>query len=119
MIYALAILILTALVCYLLGFAASRGNAARATGLVGASAALVAALLFEGLQGGGSGGAAIAWPDFMSWLGDPFYWSDTLAASLGAWCILLGGLCLLKLGNGEEAPRRIAAGVLLIATLYS
>jgi hypothetical protein len=119
MIYALAILIITAAVCYALGFGANRDNAARIVALVGVTAALVVALVFEGLQGGGTGGAMVVWPDYMSWLGASSYWSDTLAASLGAWCILIGGLCLLKLGEGADAPRRLAASTLMIATLYS
>jgi len=119
MIYALAILIITAAVCYALGFAANRDNAARILALVGVAAALVVALVFEGLQGGGTGGALVVWPDYLSRLGTSFYWSDTLAATLGAWCILIGGLCLLKLGEGTDTPRRIAAATLMVATLYS
>jgi hypothetical protein len=87
--------------------------------LAGAAVALATALWLEALQGGGASGSAVAWPDFMSWLGAPFYTSDTLAASLGAWCILLGGLCLLGLGSGEHTARQLAAGTFLIALLYS
>jgi hypothetical protein len=119
MIYALAILIITAAVCYALTLGTNRGNAARVVALVGAAAALATALWFEGLRGGGIAGSPVAWPDFMSWLGASFYTSDTLAASLGAWCILLGGLCLLAVGDGEQSTGKIAAAVSLITVLYS
>jgi formate hydrogenlyase subunit 3/multisubunit Na+/H+ antiporter MnhD subunit len=116
MIYALAILVFTALVCYLLGLTLKSESIARMAAVVGTVVALAVALWLEGLQGTG---AAVAWPVFVSWLGTSFYRSDVLAASMGAWSILLGGLCLIKLGEGESASTRLAAGVGAIATLYS
>ena len=116
MIYALATLILTAVVCYLLGFGSHKGTISRIIAILGSAIALVVALQQEGLQGTGG---PVALPDFMSSLGTALYRSDALAASLGAWCILLGGLCLLKLGEGERAPVQQAAVVLSVATLYS
>src|SRR5213080_3940984 len=115
MIYALVILIFTALVCYLLGITLKSESVARIAAVVGTGAALAVALWLESLQGTGT---AVTWPDFMSWLGTSFYRSDVLAASMGAWSILLGGLCLVKLGEGESASTRLAAGVGTIATLY-
>src|SRR6266568_3197563 len=116
MIYALASLIFTAVICYLLSFSLKTGSAARIVALAGAGVSLAVASYQEALQGTG---ATIKWPDFLSWLGASFYKSDTLAASMGAWCILLGGLCLVRLGEGERAPRQLAAATLAIATLYS
>src|SRR3954453_8162409 len=100
MTYAFAILILTAAVCYLLGFGSNRSTISRIAALGGTAIALVVALQQEGLQGTGG---AIVLPDFMGGLGASFYASDALAAGFGAWCILVGGLFLLKLGEGERA----------------
>jgi formate hydrogenlyase subunit 3/multisubunit Na+/H+ antiporter MnhD subunit len=116
MFYALAILILTAIVCFALGFGTNRGSLSRIIAVAGTGIALAIALEQEWLQGTG---AMIAWPDFMGGLGPSFYRSDTLATGLGAWCILLGGLCLLKLDAGETIPWRYSAAVMSIATLYS
>ncbi|MEO8287385.1 MAG: hypothetical protein ABI670_13250 [Chloroflexota bacterium] len=119
MIYALVTLILTALVCYLLGFTSRGARSARIVAVTGVLASLAVALQQEGLQGGGMDGAAIPWPDFMSRLGTSFYRSDLLAASIGAWCIAVGALCLLRIGDGNRSPSQLAAATLAIAALYS
>jgi hypothetical protein len=116
MIYVLAILIVTAAVCYLTGLSTGSRRVSWIAGVVGTAVALLLALQQEGLQGTNG---AIAWPNFFGSWGTQLYRSDPLAASLGEWCILLGGLCLLRLGDDENASGRQAAAVLTIATLYS
>jgi hypothetical protein len=119
MIYALLILLVSALLCAALGFLPRMTALARIPAVLGAAAALGMALLREGLQGGGLVGAVLPWPQALAWLGEPIYRSDTLSASLGLWCLLAGGVCLLRIGEGENAPRQLATALLTLATLYS
>src|SRR3712207_6582172 len=119
MISALLILLVSALLCAALGFLPRWAVLARIPAMLGAAAALGTALLRESLQGGGLAGAAIPWPQALAWLGEPLYRSDTLSAGLGLWCLLAGGVCLLRIGEGNNAPRQLATALLTIATLYS
>ncbi|HYO49914.1 MAG TPA: hypothetical protein VEW94_08680 [Chloroflexia bacterium] len=119
MISALLILLVSALLCAALGFLPRWAALARISAVVGAAAALAVALLREGLQGGGLAGAVLPWSQALAWLGEPLYRSDTLSAGLGLWCLLAGGVCLLRIGEGENAPRQLATALLTLATLYS
>ncbi|HYP38849.1 MAG TPA: hypothetical protein VEX13_00675 [Chloroflexia bacterium] len=119
MISALLILLVSALLCAALGFLPRWAVLARIPAVLGAAAALAVALLREGLQGGGLAGAIISWPQALSWLGEPLYRSDTLSAGLGLWCLLAGGVCLMRIGEGQNVPRQLAIALLTLATLYS
>jgi formate hydrogenlyase subunit 3/multisubunit Na+/H+ antiporter MnhD subunit len=119
MISALLILLVSALLCASLGFLPRWAELVRIPAVLGAAAALAVALLREGLQGGGLAGAVLPWPQALAWLGEPIYRSDTLSAGLGLWCLLAGGVCLLRIGEGENAPRQLTTALLTLATLYS
>jgi formate hydrogenlyase subunit 3/multisubunit Na+/H+ antiporter MnhD subunit len=119
MISALLILLVSALLCAALGFLPRMTALARVPAVLGAAASVAVALLREGLQGNGLAGAVIPWPQALAWLGQPLYRSDTLSAGLGLWCLLAGGVCLLRIGEGENAPRQLATALLTLATLYS
>jgi hypothetical protein len=124
MIAVVLILIAGSLLALALGGARAYAYLARWVASIGAGVALVVHLAVEGLQGGGAAGAAVDWPQFMSWLGGPVYRSDALAAGLGAWCLLLGGLCLLAGDHRPDVADRgpvlqPAASLLVITTLYS
>src|SRR5438128_12183466 len=98
MIAVLLILIVFSLLALLIGCARGYAYLARWVAAAGAGVALAAHLATEGLQGAGVAGASVGWPPFMELIeraGGAVYHSDTLAAGLGAWCLLLGGLCLL------------------------
>ncbi len=103
---------------------------ARVAGVGGIVIALAAALSLEGFEGAGVAGAAILWPAPLRWTGMPPYRSDTLAAGLGVWCLLVGGLCLLARGwiagsteseveDDGGSAYRWATGLMTIALLYS
>jgi hypothetical protein len=64
-------------------------------------------------------GAAVAWPGWLEGLGEPVYRDDALGAGLGAWCLMLGLLCLLKLGGGDDAAWQLANAVAVLAVLFS
>ena len=78
--------------------------------------ALVLSVALQGLEGSGG---RVEWPPMLSWLGASPFASDGLSGGLGAWCLLLGMLCLLKIGSGENAPLRLSVAMLAIATLYA
>jgi hypothetical protein len=105
--------------CVALGLSPRWAGLARIPAVVGTGAALGTALWLEGLNGGGVGGSPVPWPQGLNWLGEPLYRSDLLSAGLGAWCLLLGALCLLRIGVGESAPWQLAVSVLTVAVLYS
>src|SRR5690349_7412748 len=102
MIAVLLILIAFAVLALVLGYWRGSAYVARVVAAVGAGVGLGTHMAVEGLQGGGTAGVGVDWPVTLAWLGGPVYRSDTLAAGLGAWCLLLGGLCLLAGGRGED-----------------
>src|SRR5436190_12601698 len=124
MIIALLILIGASLLTLAVGSFPRYAPFARVVAVLGTGAALVVSVVSEGLQGGGTAGATIDWPPFLEWMGQPLYRSDALSAGIGAWCLLLGLLCLLsdqwaQDGHEDGHPEKLAAGVLALATLYS
>ncbi|MEA2575135.1 MAG: hypothetical protein QOH93_2433 [Chloroflexia bacterium] len=116
MLPSLAILIVTALYCAALGLVPGRADLARWVAVVGTGAALVVLVARETL---GTAGVAVAWPGWLAWLGETIYREDALGAGLGAWCLMLGLLGLLKLGRGDSAPWQLANAVALLAVLFS
>ncbi|HEX8600698.1 MAG TPA: hypothetical protein VF952_19550 [Chloroflexia bacterium] len=116
MLPSLAILIVTALYCAGLGLVPGRGALARWAAVAGAGAALTVLVARVTLD---TVGAAVAWPVWLAWLGEPVYRDDALGAGLGAWCLILGLLCLLKLGGGDDAPWQFANAVAVLAVLFS
>lgn len=120
MIAALLILIASSLLTLAVGWFRAYAPFARLVAVLGTGAALVVAVYSEGLQGGGATGTTIDWPPLLEWIGQPLYRSDVLSAGLGAWCLLLGLLCLISdQWAGERTSEKLAAGALIIATLYS
>ncbi|MBF6614295.1 MAG: hypothetical protein IVW55_14330 [Chloroflexi bacterium] len=121
MLSALLITIVTALFCGALGFMGKwvHGSLVRLSTMLGLAMALVVSLTGEGLNGGGVASQPQPWPQTLTWLGRSFYGSDTLSAGLGALCLLIGTLCLLKISNGPNLPWQLANGALIVATLYS
>ena len=131
MIIVLLILLLTALLAWAVGLLKRYSRWASTVALLGVASALTVDLIIEGLQGGGIAGVAIDWPLDMPWLGAPVYRSDLLSAGLGAWCLLLGGVCLLgmSLANAVSTPQRpiemrfstqaVVATSLVVTVLYS
>ena len=118
MLAALLTIIATALLCLLAEGWPRWAWAARYVAAPGAGAALLVAVLIEGVEGAVLG-ADIAWPEALAWLGAPLFRSDALAAGVGAWCLLLGGLCVLKMACDGESPARLALALLTTATLYA
>ncbi|HEX8219596.1 MAG TPA: hypothetical protein VF914_10345 [Chloroflexia bacterium] len=116
MLPSLFILIITALYCAALGLVPGRPGLARGAAVAGTVAAL-AVLVARGTLD--AAGAAVAWPGWLGWLGEPVYRDDALGAGLGAWCLLLGLLCLLKLDSGDGAAWRTANAVSVVAVLFS
>jgi|GEM_PF-5583372 len=112
-------LIAAALFVGVLGLRPRAAGPARLAAVLGVSMALALALAGEGLQGGNLIGTTVAWPQALEWLGRAIYRSDALSAGLGAWCLLVGGLCLFKIGGGRNTPWHLALALLTIATLYS
>lgn len=116
MIAALLVLIGTAGLAWGLGWARGYEGLARMAAVLGTALGLAVALMSEGLQGGGAVGVAVPWPPLLRWAGEPLYWSDALSAGLGAWCLLVGGLCLLLVRRERGG---LPVGVAILATLYS
>ncbi len=121
MLSALLITIITALFCGSLGFMGKwvHGSLARLPAVLGLATAFAVSLVSEGLNGGGVASQPQPWPQTLTWLGGSFYRSDTLSAGLGALCLLIGILCLLKISNGPNLPWQLANSTLIVATLYS
>ncbi len=115
MIAALLILILSAMLCLLLGTSARTARLAQLAAVVGTVMALVLSVTLQGLDGTAG---KVEWPAILSWLGASPFSSDPLSAGLGAWCLLLGTFCLLKIGSGGNAPLQLTGAMLTIATLY-
>jgi hypothetical protein len=86
--------------------------------MAGVGAAFVVALLREGWEGPVLA-AGVPWPEALAWLGPSFFRSDALGAGLGLWCLLMGGLCVVKQASDGESPPRLTISLLLIATLYA
>lgn len=116
MLPSLAILIVTALYCAGLGLVPGRGHAARWAAVAGTGVALVVLVSRVTLD---AVGAAVTWPGRLAWLGETVYRDDALGAGLGAWCLMLGLLCLLKMGSGEGAPWQLANALAVLAVLFS
>lgn len=116
MLPSLFILIITALYCAALGLVPGRSGLVRWAAVAGTGAALVVLVARGTLD---TAGAAVAWPGWLGWLGEPVYRDDALGAGLGAWCLLLGLLCLLKLDSGEDAAWQTANAVSIVAVLFS
>lgn len=116
MLPSLFILIVTALYCAGMALVPGRAYLARWAAVVGTGAALVVLVARETLD---TAGAAVAWPGWLAWLGEPVYRSDALGAGVGAWCLLLGLLCLLRLGRGDDEPWQLANAVAVLAVLRS
>jgi hypothetical protein len=110
---------ISALLPLALGWVPRWAGIGRAIAPLGIAFALPITLWREGLEGGRVAGRAIAWPQALSWLGEPIFRTDALSAGLGAWCLALGGLCLLKMTADGEAPWRMALSALTVGTLYS
>ncbi len=119
MLIVLLILIATALVCILSGLPARRQWVVRWAAVVGAALALLVSVTAEGMGTASTLGVEVPWPAPLKWLGEPVFRSDALAAGLGAWSLLLGLLCLLKMVGEDAAPAQLAASVGLTALLYS
>jgi hypothetical protein len=123
MVYALLVLIAGGLACAaleLLPAGARRESLARALALASLAGALGSTLVLEGF-GAGSGGEVVG-IEIAGWLGAPIFAADPLSTGLGAWALGIGLPALLKIGHGhgeQNAPLRLAAGVGLVATLYS
>lgn len=116
MLASLFILIVTALYCAALGLVPGRPGLARWAAVVGTGTALVMLVVREMLD---TIGTSVAWPVWLAWLGEPLYRNDALGAGLGVWCLMLGLLCLLKLGSGEDTPWQLANAVAALAVLFS
>jgi hypothetical protein len=110
---------ISALLSLALGWVPRWAGISRAIAPLGIAFALAITLWREGIEGGRVAGRAIAWPQALSWLGEPIFRTDALSAGLGAWCLALGGLCLLKMAADGEAPWRMALCTLTLGTLYS
>jgi hypothetical protein len=118
MISALSILLVSALLCWAMGAVPRWAPLAWIAAALGMAVALVVAVYSEALSGGGAVGISITWPQTLNWLGAPVFVSDGLAAGLGAWCLVIGGLHLLRLGLDRAAPAQLASSTLAVATLY-
>ena len=110
MLIVLYILIASALLVPLVQLSTPYGRLLAPLGIL---AALAVHLYYEGLDSGGTAGSAIDWPAYLSWLGSPDYRTDTLAASLGAWCLLLGLLLVLALAAQRHAAGQRQEGTLI------
>ena len=117
MLPSLLILIVTALYCAVLGLLPGWSGLARWAAVLGTGASLAALVSLETLD---QVGATVAWPGWLGWLGDPIYRTDALGAGLGAWCLLVGLLCLLKVGRGGgDDALQLANAVAVLAVLFS
>ena len=122
LVYALLLLIITALVCWgmsLLDNVTVRARAAWIVSVVGVAAALGLSLVLEGM--GSIAGKAVVGTEIMSWLRTPIYRSDALSSGIGAWCLALGIVTLIKIGvrTTEHTPGLLAMSTGATATLYS
>jgi formate hydrogenlyase subunit 3/multisubunit Na+/H+ antiporter MnhD subunit len=117
MLIALLTLVATAALTSALGGWSLFARVARLVAVLGALAALVIALYIEGLEGGGITGSIVQFPSWLQWLGESPFRSDALSAGLGIWCIIVGAFWLAG-GPSSGEPRALAAGLLVIATLY-
>lgn len=115
----LLILAISALLCLGAGWARRWAAAGTWVAVLGVAGALVVAVWREGIEGGGVVGRVLPWPQLISWLGTPIYRSDALSAGLGAWCLLLGLLCILKMAASREEPWRMAVASATVGVLYS
>ena len=115
MIASLIILTASALFCLLLGAFARTAQLARVAAVIGTLIALAVSLALQGLSGSGG---RVEWPTMLSGLGASLFRSDVLSVGLGAWCLLLGALCLLKTGNGGNKPLQLTTAMLTLAVLY-
>jgi hypothetical protein len=110
---------ISALLSLTLGWVPRWSGIGRVVAPLGMAVALAITLWREGIEGGRVAGRVIAWPQALSWLGEPVFRTDSLSAGLGAWCILLGLMCLLKMAADGDAPWRMAIAALTVGTLYS
>ncbi|MEP6774622.1 MAG: hypothetical protein ABJA50_03420 [Chloroflexota bacterium] len=122
MVYALLLLVITALVCWGMGLldnVTARARAAWIVSVVGVAAALGLSLVLEGM--GSVAGKAVVGAEITSWLRTPIYRSDALSSGVGAWCLALGIVALIKIGvrPKEHTPGLLAMSTGAIATLYS
>ena len=122
MVYALLLLIITTLACWamsLLPNVAARARAAWAISLLGVAASLVLSLVLEGL--GSVQGRPVVGTEITDWFRAPIYTSDSLSACVGAWCLTLGLVALLKIGVRPKgnSPSILALATGTIGTLYS
>ena len=91
LVYALLLLIITALVCWgmsLLDNVTVRARAAWIVSVVGVAGALGLALVLEGM--GSVAGKSVVGAEITSWLRTPIYTSDALSTGVGVWCLALG-----------------------------
>lgn len=100
-----------------MGLVPRLGGQARLAAILGVGAALVVSLWREGLPGMAS--VVVPLPAWLPLPGEPVYRSDALSAGLGAWCLALGLLAVLKVGSGQRASWQIANAVAMVALLYS
>lgn len=123
MVYALILLIFGGIICAALEAlpaGARRDTAARWIVLLSVASALAISLFFEGFTEGGS--REVTGANIATYIGAPIFASDALATGLGTWTLAIGLLGLLKMGpsaSERNAPTRMAAGIGLIAVLYS
>jgi formate hydrogenlyase subunit 3/multisubunit Na+/H+ antiporter MnhD subunit len=122
LVYALLLLIITTLACWAMALASNvvaRARAAWAISLVGVAASLVLSLVLEGA--GSVQGKAVVGAEITDWLHTPIFTSDALSACVGAWCLALGLMALLKIGvrARENTPRVLALATGTLSTLYS
>ncbi|HKP54537.1 MAG TPA: hypothetical protein VJ183_18020 [Chloroflexia bacterium] len=115
----LLIIAISAVLCLALGLVPRWAGAGRVIAPLGMAASLGVALWREGLEGGRVAGRVVAWPQWVHWLGEPIYRTDPLSAGLGAWCLILGGLCLLKMAVDGDSSWHLAISALTIGVLYS
>lgn len=123
MVYALLVLIIGGVICAALGSLAAgarRDSGARGVALASAGVALALSLLLEGFGGGTA--RAVVGNNIAGWIGAPIFLSDALSSGLGAWVLAIGFLGLMKMGlsaDERNSPLRLAAGISLVAVLYS
>ena len=116
MIATLAILVISALLTLAADAMRRGGWLAQWVAVLGALAALAVSLATEG-WGGAVPASGISLPSFLVGPGAPPFRSDALSTGIGAWCLLIGALCLLAASRMSAV--RLASGLLILATLYS
>jgi hypothetical protein len=115
----LLIIAVSSVLCLALGLVSRWARVAQVVAPLGMAIALVVALWREGLEGGRVTGRVVGWPQGIDWLGESIYQTDSLSAGLGAWCLIVGALCLLKMAADGDSPWRLAISSLTVGTLYS